>query len=225
MGTWEYYGKHNPYYGVLSHSEFRAGVLDERSKQRFFETGEEVVDGLLSVAETAFGPLRYGVALDYGCGVGRLSRRLADRFREVIGVDISEGMLEEARRNLADRTNVSFQRADSEVTKSLDFVVSKIVFLHIPPKEGYGILERLASRLAPGGVGILDVPVRYTGGRVRRFLSAARSLLPAREPIMPLHIYDLDSLKAMLTRLGCECKAELSPAPVFEKAVIVFRRN
>ncbi len=225
MGTWEYYGKHHPYYGVLSYSEFRAGVLDEQAKQKFFASGVEVVDNFIAHAEKAYGPLRYGTALDYGCGVGRLTRRLAERFRTVIGVDVASEMLEEARRNLSGCENVTLEQAGSESTTPLDFVLSKIVFQHIPASEGFPILERLATRLSPGGVGILDLPVRYTGGRVRRALSAVRSLLPAREPVMPLHIYNLSKLEAMLSRTGCEMRAELSPTPVFEKAVVIFRRK
>lgn len=225
MGTWQYYGKHHPYYGVLSYSEFRAGVLDETAKQKFFASGVEVVDGFIATAEKAFGPLNYGVALDYGCGVGRLTRRLAERFREVIGVDVAREMLEEAQRNLAGRTNVSFELAGAEPARPLDFVLSKIVFQHIAATEGVRILERLATRLSPGGVGILDLPVRYTGGRLRRALSTVRSLLPAREPVMPLHIYDLARLEAVLNRSGCEMRAELSQTPVFEKAIVIFRRK
>lgn len=225
MGTWEYYGKHHPYYGVLSYSEFRAGVLDEEAKQKFFASGVEVVDNFIAHAEKAYGPLRYGTALDYGCGVGRLTRRLAERFQRVIGVDISSEMLEEARRNLSEYGNVTLEQAGSESTTPLDFVLSKIVFQHIPSGEGFRILERLATRLSPGGVGILDLPVRYTGGRLRRALSAVRSLLPVGEPVMPLHIYDLSKLEAMLNRAGCETRAELSPTPVFEKAVVVFRHR
>jgi SAM-dependent methyltransferase len=225
MGTWEYYGKHNPYYGVLSHGEFRAGALDESARRKFFATGVEVVDGFIGQAEQAFGPLRYGTALDYGCGVGRLTRRLAERFQEVIGVDISKEMLDEARRNLSGQENVSFELAGAESTKPLDFVLSKIVFQHIEPSVGFGILKRLAARLSTGGVGILDLPVRYTGGRVRRVLSAARRLLPAREPVMPLQIYDLARLEAMLDRSGCETRVELSQTPVYEKAVVIFCRT
>jgi 2-polyprenyl-3-methyl-5-hydroxy-6-metoxy-1,4-benzoquinol methylase len=225
MGTWEYYGKHHPYYGVLSYSEFRAGALDEHAKQKFFASGVEVVDGFISLAEKAFGPLRYGTALDYGCGVGRLTRRLAERFQKVIGVDISSEMLEEARRNLAGCQNVTLEQAGSESTTPLDFVLSKIVFQHIPATEGFRILERLATRLSAAGVGILDLPVRYTGGRLRRALSAVRSLLPIREPVMPLYIYDLTRLEIMLDRSGCEMRAELSQTPVFEKAVVIFRRK
>jgi SAM-dependent methyltransferase len=224
MGTWDYYGEHHPYYGVLSHGEFRSGVLDERAKERFFASGVEVVDSYIAAAEKAFGTLCYGTALDYGCGVGRLTRRLAERFREVIGVDISPAMLEEARRNLAGRDNVSFELAGSESRRPLDFVMSKIVFQHIAPQQGLRILGRLAGRLSSSGVGILDLPVRYTGGRVRRALSAVRTLLPLREPVMPLHIYSLSRLQDILKRSGCEMRAALSQTPVFEKAVVIFRR-
>jgi 2-polyprenyl-3-methyl-5-hydroxy-6-metoxy-1,4-benzoquinol methylase len=225
MGTWEYYGKHHPYYGVLSYSEFRAGVLDDQTKQKFFASGVEVVDNFIAQAERTFGPLRYGTALDYGCGVGRLTRRLADRFQKVIGVDVSPGMLEEARRNLSEYGNVTLERAGSASSTSLDFVLSKIVFQHIPTSEGFRILELLAGRLSPGGVGILDLPVRYTGGRLRRALSTVRSLLPLREPVMPLHIYNLTRLEAMLNRTGCEMRAELSDTAVFQKAIVIFHRR
>jgi hypothetical protein len=42
---------------------------------------------------------------------------------------------------------------------------------------------------------------------------------------MPLHIYDLTRLEIMLDRSGCEMRAELSQTPVFEKAVVIFRRK
>jgi 2-polyprenyl-3-methyl-5-hydroxy-6-metoxy-1,4-benzoquinol methylase len=225
MGTWEYYGKHHPYYGVLSYGQFRAGALDDQAKQKFFASGVEVVDNFILHAEKTFGPLRYGTALDYGCGVGRLTRRLAERFQKVIGVDISRDMLEEARRNLSECENVTLEWAGSESPTPLDFVLSKIVFQHIPTTEGFRILERLASRLSPGGVGILDLPVRYTGGRLRRALSTVRSRLPLREPVMALHIYNLSRLEAMLNRTGCDMLAELSQTPVFEKAIVIFRRR
>ncbi|MBW3535270.1 MAG: methyltransferase domain-containing protein, partial [Gemmatimonadetes bacterium] len=52
--------------------------------------------------------LEHGAALDFGCGAGRLSRPLADRFRHYIGLDISEEMLANARRMNSDVPNASF---------------------------------------------------------------------------------------------------------------------
>jgi hypothetical protein len=100
----------------------------------------------------------------------------------------------------------------------------KIVFQHIAPKEGLRILGQLAARLTPGSVGILDLPVRYTGGRVRRILSAVRTCLPLREPVMPLQIYSLSRLQDILKGSGCEMRAALSQTAVFEKAIMIFRR-
>jgi SAM-dependent methyltransferase len=47
---------------------------------------------------------RFGViagadrALDFGCGLGRLSRALGERFADVLGMDISPAMAEQATR-------------------------------------------------------------------------------------------------------------------------------
>ncbi len=225
MGTWDYYGKHDPYYGVLSHEEFRGGTLDAAAREKFFASGVGVVEGFLTAAEAAFGPIRKGVALDYGCGVGRLTRPLSERFQQVIGVDISSAMLEEAGRNLADRPNVSYELATAQSNRPVDFVLSKIVFQHIPPREALRILGQLADRLTAGGVGILDLPVRYTAGRLRRALSAVRTMLPSREPVIPLHIHDLEKVTAALSRAGCDTRQHLAETPLFEKAVVIFRRK
>src|SRR5262245_31012616 len=225
MGTWDYYGKHDPYYGVLSHEEFHGAALDSAAREKFFASGVGVVDGFLTAAEAAYGPVRRGVALDYGCGVGRLTRPLCERLQQVVGVDISSAMLEEARRNLADRPNVSYELATSQTNRPVDFVLSKIVFQHIPPREALRILQQLADRLAVGGVGILDLPVRYTAGALRRALSAVRTMLPSRVPVIPLHIHDLDKVTAVLSRAGCDTHRQLAQTPLFEKAVVIFRRK
>lgn len=37
------------------------------------------------------------LAVDLGCGTGQITRQLAPHFQEVVGFDISEAQLEEAR--------------------------------------------------------------------------------------------------------------------------------
>ncbi|MEZ0334809.1 MAG: methyltransferase domain-containing protein [Gemmatimonadales bacterium] len=54
------------------------------------------MDRLIAAAEEVFGPFRRNIALDFGCGVWRLTRPLSERFQHVIGVDISSSMLDEA---------------------------------------------------------------------------------------------------------------------------------
>src|SRR5437868_3435384 len=43
-------------------------------------------------------PRRRGTALEIGCGVGRVARHLAEAFDHVAAIDLSQGMIDEAKR-------------------------------------------------------------------------------------------------------------------------------
>jgi SAM-dependent methyltransferase len=51
-------------------------------------------------------------ALDIGCGIGRIERALAPRVGAITAIDLSPGMIDEARRRCRDLANVTFQRCD-----------------------------------------------------------------------------------------------------------------
>ncbi|TNN51799.1 putative methyltransferase [Liparis tanakae] len=55
----------------------------------------------------------HGLAVDLGCGTGQNSRLLAPHFREVVGVDISECQLEEARA-VAGPSNITYRKGTAE---------------------------------------------------------------------------------------------------------------
>jgi SAM-dependent methyltransferase len=223
--TWDYYGKHDPYYGVLTAPEFSAARLTPEARERFFASGIEKVDRALELAEAAFGPVRKGIALDYGCGAGRLSHRLTNHFSEVISVDISPDMLKLAGENLAGR-NVAFENAEAMTNRPVDFILSMLVIQHIKPAVGVRMIEKLALRLQ--GTGIIDMPVRYTGGILRRVLRAAnqlwKTLIPVGRPTIPMYVYDLPEVTAVLRAAGCEVKVSTFPAAPLEKANVIFRR-
>lgn len=225
MDTWDYYGKHDPYYGVLTSEEFRHGRMSADARARFFKSGEEQVQIMLDRAKSSLGDLKFGVALDYGCGVGRLSRALASRFERVVSVDLSTAMLAEARRNLSDCPNVSFEHAESMNATAVDFVLSKLVFQHIEPGLGLSILTRLAARLSEDGAGVIDFPVRYTGGAIRKKLRSLRGAWPFGEPLIPMHLYAVKGIEAALRRGGVR-RVHVHPlvVPRFEKAVVSFSR-
>jgi SAM-dependent methyltransferase len=224
MQTWDYYGRQDPYYGVMTSAEYRSGRMDEAARQRFFATGAAQVDQFIELVESTFGRLtRRGTALDFGCGVGRLSRRLVELFERVVAVDISEGMLAEAGRNLKD-FNVTFEIAGTS-TAPVDFILSKIVIQHIPPEQGKQSIQLLAARLSPGGCGVFDIPIRYTGGPLRQFLRTARGLLPRGEPIIPMYTYDLREVQQLLEAAGCEVRSQKVETDRFEKAILVFRKK
>ena len=131
---WETLGGEDPYWAVLSEPEKKG---DRWDKAEFFQTGaDEIASLLVKIAQLGLHP-EFGCALDYGCGVGRLSRALAGAFQKVMGVDISETMLSEARSINCGYDNLRFSRNDGDTladvgSESVDFVYSNLVLQHSP---------------------------------------------------------------------------------------------
>jgi len=108
--------------------------------------------------------MRLGTAVDFGCGVARLSIPLTRRFQKVIGVDISPAMLNKSRKNcsffgISNAEFVLFDDSISRVPFGVQLVHSFIVFQHISVKRGLVIARNLVDRLAPGGACALHVPI------------------------------------------------------------------
>lgn len=80
---------------------------------------------------------RGDTCLEVGCGEGFFTNALADKFRKVIGLDFSPGMISEARQHVprSRSTNVYFIVGDAEhlplPSKSFDCVVAINLFLHL----------------------------------------------------------------------------------------------
>lgn len=88
--------------------------------------------------------------LDYGCGVGHEALEIADaKAARVIGLDIQEGLLLEAR-SLADRSGVAGKVTFvSSLSEMVDIVVCLDAFEHFA--EPAQVMEHIASLLKPGG--------------------------------------------------------------------------
>ncbi len=161
--AWEEWGARDPYYGVLTHPQYRAAVLTPEAKEEFFAMGRWHADRVLATCrrhlDADFNPRR---VLDFGCGVGRLLIPFAQVAQEVVGVDISPSMLAEARRNCDERglqhvTLLPSDDALSAVQGQFDLVHSSIVLQHIDVQRGRLLFQRLVERVAPGGCGALHV--------------------------------------------------------------------
>src|ERR1700678_3977041 len=97
---WRTWGDTNPYFGVISHAKFLAENLTDDSLQDFFASGEHHIEHIYNVIRARIRPgFQPARVLDYGCGVGRLVVPLARRSEKAVGVDVSPGMLAEAREN------------------------------------------------------------------------------------------------------------------------------
>jgi 2-polyprenyl-3-methyl-5-hydroxy-6-metoxy-1,4-benzoquinol methylase len=160
---WKQWGEQDPYFAGLSRNKFRKENIEENRKE-FFESGAEVISGVVDMAVRHFGQFSLGSALDFGSGVGRLTIPLAQRFKNVVGVEISAAMISEAQRNCQSFAvwNVEFVKSDdhlSWVAQKFDFVNSYHVLQHIPPARGMTIISGLLRVLNLGGVMALEFPV------------------------------------------------------------------
>lgn len=92
--------------------------------------------------------------LDVGCGPGYYSVAISGIGFDVTGIDCSEEMLSQARRNASDHgVSPTFIRADASTLPfedgSFDFIVSRNVLWNLPePKKAYSEMLRV---LKPGG--------------------------------------------------------------------------
>jgi SAM-dependent methyltransferase len=90
--------------------------------------------------------------LDFGCGTGALAGLLAEAFPlcEVYGVDVSEKIIQVARKRFSGVNNLSFS-TDLPPDKGFDVIYSANVFHHIRVERRQSELIRLRSALNPGG--------------------------------------------------------------------------
>jgi SAM-dependent methyltransferase len=168
---WEQFAQREPYFAVLTDERFLRDRLD---LDQFYATGEQDVARLFDDVVRYLGaPFAPRSALDFGCGVGRLTFALARRVRETVGCDASETMLRLARDAVPKATFTS-----ALPDRTFDFIVSLIVFQHIPVAEGEAILDRLLALLEPDGVAALHFTFRRPGGAMRRLARRLRARMP-----------------------------------------------
>lgn len=97
--------------------------------------------------------------LDLGCGFGRVAAALASRCRSVLGLDVSAGMIAEARRRFGDLPNVRFEQTGGQdlatlADRALDLLLAIDSFPYLV-QAGAAVVERhlddAARVLRPGG--------------------------------------------------------------------------
>jgi 2-polyprenyl-3-methyl-5-hydroxy-6-metoxy-1,4-benzoquinol methylase len=206
---WRELGRSDPYWAVISSDEYHSENLTPARVEEFYLSGIASMADIVRRIELATGARPSGRALDFGCGAGRLAEAMAAYVESVTGYDISPGMLELARSNGGRATYV-------EVLPDgpFDWINSYIVFQHIPPERGLGLMRELAVRLAPGGVVSLQVtiwredrhkPPPLTGWRkwLAPLVAQVRNARLPRGTIL-MHDYDLSAVVEIFNRAGVE---------------------
>lgn len=159
------------------------------NENEFFRTGEIQIEGVMKAVHRVFPQIAYRRALDFGCGLGRLSRALATRFESVTGVDIAPSMIARAQQLNEAFSNCSFvlnERGDlrqfSEGT--FDFVYTDIVLQHMHPRFARQYIREFVRVARVGGVIVFRLPDRHPA-QLDKWL---KSLIVPLVPIVPKSI-------------------------------------
>jgi SAM-dependent methyltransferase len=158
--SWEVLARSDPLWAVLSEQSKRGRrwSIDE-----FLQTGVREIERFLLRVQEGQATLKIGFALDFGCGVGRLSRALAVHFDKVVGVDISETMLKIAAGLNVDRSNLSFLLNRYEDLRGFrdgeaDLVFSHITLQHLSPALAESYIDEFFRVTRSGGLIYFQLP-------------------------------------------------------------------
>jgi SAM-dependent methyltransferase len=130
--------------------------------------------------QAELGNERVSSALELGCGPGTWTGTLADRAERVMAVDLSEGMLGQASKSLADRPNVEIAQSDiakfDPGSRTFDRILSVRVLEYVP--EWRQVVESFGRWLAPGGraVVVTKTPISIWRGTGRERWFGPRTL-------------------------------------------------
>jgi len=178
--TYEKFGREDPLYAVLSRKECRHNRWDT---DEFFATGRAEVRDVLDYTARLGLRMDFSRALDFGCGVGRLSQALAEHFQNVVGVDIAESMVAKARDFNRHGPRVRYVVNSSDDLAcveggAFDFVYSVITLQHIPPEASARYIAEFFRVLRAGGVAVFQIPSgrRYRPGSLSEMAYHVRRL-------------------------------------------------
>ena len=231
---WEDLGDLDPCWAILAYPERRFGRWDH---DEFFRSGAVEI-GRLTVDMQHLGyPVRRERALDFGCGVGRLTRALAPHFRHCHGVDVSAPMIAAAAKLNAELSNCEFVlngHPDLRMFPAghFDLIYSVLVLQHLPTRAAIAAyVADFARVLAPGGLLVCQIPSHIPPRRRlqlrRRLYGILRSLgigprvLYHRLGLFPMRMTSLaeQDVRALLATAGArvlEARADAMASTAIE---------
>ncbi|MDE1985072.1 MAG: class I SAM-dependent methyltransferase [Alphaproteobacteria bacterium] len=178
---WENNAQSNALWAVLTDNRKKAQSWDEGE---FFATGrEEVRIVMRRLQQLGLAQSAGGCFLDFGCGVGRVTRALMEYFADGTGIDVSQTMIDRAREYAAADPHQARYIVNAHgdlgmvISGSIDFVYSHIVLQHIPASCQRKFIGEFLRILKPGGVAAFQIPTANLEGAWSRRLRRAKKIL------------------------------------------------
>jgi Methylase involved in ubiquinone/menaquinone biosynthesis len=158
--NWDALGKTDPLWAVYSDPQKKGNRWDAAE---FFETGSKEIDFIMKHLKSLGVEIAHDKALDFGCGVGRLTRSLAAYFNNVVGVDIAPSMIELAKKYASNSPSCDFylnQNDDLALfgDSTFDLIYTNVVLQHMEPVYSRRYLAEFIRILKPGGLLVFQLP-------------------------------------------------------------------
>ncbi|WP_375427822.1 class I SAM-dependent methyltransferase [uncultured Sphingomonas sp.] len=138
----------------------RLAAVEPEAAVAFYSLGDPALlaaaTAELVAVVRAWVPIDGRAVLDFGSGIGRLATALAPDAGRVVGVDISAGMVEQARERAAGSVNVAFEATDGGVLPfadgSFDLAIAVDSFPYLVRAGVLAVqMAEMARVLRPGG--------------------------------------------------------------------------
>jgi SAM-dependent methyltransferase len=160
--------KHTRDWNELAELDAMWAVLSEPGRQHqnwtadeFFATGKEEIAKLFVDLVRLGLTHQFRSALDFGCGLGRLTRALRDHCPDVVGVDISQAMIDRAKRLSPDCQFEFNPYPDLRLfsSDSFDLIYCRRVLQHQSTQSQILVLvSEFVRVLKAGGVAAFQIP-------------------------------------------------------------------
>jgi SAM-dependent methyltransferase len=159
MSNWNVMAELDPLWAILSDPEKKFGKWE---REEFLESGDREAERMVAMCKLNGIDMSYGRFLDFGCGVGRMTRAFSNLFTACVGIDVSEKMVELARRLNADRPHCEFIVSATPTLpfadRSFDFIFSVLVLQHLPRKMILGYVSEFIRVAKNDGVIVFQLP-------------------------------------------------------------------
>ena len=182
--TWNHLGEIDPMWAILTDPKKFGGRWTE---EEFFASGQAEIDAVMVKLDRLAPHRRRERALDFGCGIGRLTRALQRDYRNVDGVDVAPSMIALAEERNAFPQACTFHLNDAPdlalfADDTFDLIYSNIVLQHIAPALAIRYLAEFERCTRPGGLIVIRLPHRRllnVPSLKRYFMHGVYKLLPA----------------------------------------------
>lgn len=208
--NWDEFGKQDPLWSILTDPRYRGNRWDP---EKFFETGRRQVKAVMAELDRLGVKVPRGRALDFGCGVGRLTQALCENFDQCSGVDIAPSMLDQAERfnKYGSRCRYVLNQADDLrlfPDNTFDFVFSLIVLQHLEPENAKKYIREFIRILSPGGLVVFQIPSHALAGDAGGHAlpaSAFRAQISLADHAITIEAGSVEQLSVRVRNTSTEC--------------------